>query len=149
MPLESERGYHLGLLNANKRPLLPTMDASRKFAVTPMDGVLRLAGVIEFGGLELPAANGPSDLLLRGARAMLPGLEYETKRHWMGHRPSTADSLPVIGPAPASKRVCFAYGHHHVGLTAGPKTGRIVAQHVMGHQQNLSLDAYRCDRFAV
>ncbi len=147
VPLESERGYHLELLRANKQPSAPVMDAARKFVATPMDGALRLAGVLEFGGLDAPPSNGPPDLLLRGAKAMLPGLEYESKRTWMGHRPATADSLPVIGPAPASRRVYFAYGHHHVGLTAGPKTGRIVAQHVMELQPNVNLDAYRCDRF--
>ena len=147
VPLETERGYHLDLLRANKQPSVPVMDAARKFVATPMDGALRLAGVLEFSGLDAPASSGPPELLLRGAKAMLPGLEYEAKRTWMGHRPATADSLPVIGPAPASRQVYFAYGHHHVGLTAGPKTGRIVAQHVMGLQPNAILDAYRCDRF--
>lgn len=147
VPLESERGYHLELMSANRQPAVPVMDAARKFVAVPMDEALRLAGVVEFGGLDAGPSNGPQDLLLRGAKAMLPGLEFEAKRTWMGHRPAPADSLPVIGPAPASARVCFAYGHHHVGLTAGPKTGRIVAQHVMGHQQNVDLDAFRCDRF--
>ncbi len=147
VPLESERGYHLELLSANKRPAVPVMDAARKFVATPMDGALRLAGVVEFGGLDAPASKAPQDLLLRGAKAMLPGLEYDATRSWMGHRPAPSDSLPVIGPAPASRRIFFAYGHHHVGMTAGPKTGRIVAQHVMGLQQNVDLDAFRCDRF--
>jgi len=145
--LESERGYHLELSGANKQPSVPVMDAARKFVATPMGGTLRLAGILEFGGLNAPASTGPTDLLLRGAKAMLPGLEYQSKRTWLGHRPAPADSLPVIGPAPASRQVYFAYGHHHVGLTAGPKTGRIVAQHVMGLQPNVDLDAYRCDRF--
>ena len=147
VPLESERGYHLELTSANRQLTVPVMDAARKFVATPMDGALRLAGVVEFGGLHAPASKGPVDLLVRGAKAMLPGLEYETKQVWMGHRPAPADSLPIIGPAPASRDVHFAYGHHHVGLTAGPKTGRIVAQHLLGLQPNFNIDAYRCDRF--
>ena len=147
VPLESERGYHLELTNANKQLTVPVMDAARKFVATPMNGTLRLAGVVEFGGLHAPASKGPANLLMRGAKTMLPGLEYEAKRTWMGHRPAPADSLPVIGPAPASRNIYFAYGHHHIGLTAGPKTGRIVAQIVMGLQPNINTDAYRCDRF--
>lgn len=147
VPLESERGYHLELAGATTRPRVPVMDAARKFVAVPMDDALRLAGVLEFGGLDAPASKGPPQLLLRGARAMLPGLEFEAKRTWMGHRPAPVDSLPVLGPAPASDQVYFAYGHHHIGLTAGPKTGRILAQHVMGLQSNVDLDAYRCDRF--
>ena len=147
VPLESERGYHLELTSANRKLTVPVMDAARKFVATPMEGVLRLAGVVEFGGLHAPASKGPSDLLVRGAKAMLPGLEYGAKQVWMGHRPAPADSLPIIGPAPVSRNVHFAYGHHHIGLTAGPKTGRIVAQHVMGLQPNVNIDAYRSDRF--
>ncbi len=148
VPLESERGYHLDLLQANKQPAIPIMDVARKFVITPMQDSLRLAGVVEFGGLNAPASIAPAKLLLRGAKALLPGLEYQAKKDWMGHRPATSDSLPVIGPATASCRVCFAYGHHHVGLTAAPKTGRIVAQWVMGLQPDINLDAYRCDRFS-
>ena len=148
VPLETERGYHLELFDANKKPTIPVMDAKRKFVATPMGHALRLAGIVEFGGLEAPPSKGPENLLLRGANALLPGLEYSSKKTWMGHRPATADSLPVIGAAPAASQVYFAYGHHHVGLTAGPKTGRLVAQLVMGLQQNVSLDAYRCDRFS-
>ncbi len=137
------------LTGANKQLSVPIMDAARKFVATPMNGALRLAGVVEFGGLEAPASKGPENLLMRGAKALLPGLEFEAKRTWMGHRPAPADSLPIIGPAPASRDIYFAYGHHHVGLTAGPKTGRIVAQHVMGLQPNINIEAYRCDRFGA
>lgn len=147
VPLESERGYHMELLNASKQPSVPVMDAARRFVATPMDGTLRLAGTLEFGGLDAPASKGPPELLLRGARAMLPGLEFDSKKTWMGHRPAPSDNLPILGSAPASKQVFFAYGHHHVGLTAGPKTGRIIAQHVMGLKHNINMDAYRCDRF--
>ncbi len=144
--LEAERGYHLELIGANRDLTIPVMDAARKFVASPMDGRLRFAGVVEFGGLKAPASKGPTDLLMRGAKAMLPGLEFETKRTWLGHRPGTTDSLPIIGPAPNGDPVHFAYGHHHVGLTAGPKTGRIIAHHVMKTQPNESIDAYRCDR---
>ena len=147
VPLESERGYHLELTNVNKELTNAVMDTARKFVATPMDGSIRLAGVVEFGGRHAPPSKGPANLLERGAKALMPDLEYETKRSWMGHRPAPVDSLPIIGPAPASDKVFFAYGHHHVGLTSGPKTGRIVAQHVMGLQTNLDIDAYRCDRF--
>ena len=123
VPLESERGYHVELVGPSLRPAVPVMNAAQKFVATPMDTGLRLAGLIEFGGLSAPPSDGPLDLLLRGARAMFPGLEFEAVRTWLGHRPATADSLPVIGQSPLCDNVFFAYGHHHVGLTAGPKTG--------------------------
>ncbi|WP_170431507.1 FAD-dependent oxidoreductase [Ruegeria arenilitoris] len=46
----------------------------------------------------------------------------------MGHRPSLPDSLPVIGAVPGFPNVILAFGRQHIGLTTGPKTGRLVAQ---------------------
>ncbi|MCP5370952.1 MAG: FAD-binding oxidoreductase [Hyphomicrobiales bacterium] len=147
VPLESERGYHLELTGPSARPRVPVMDAARKFVATPVDAGLRLAGIVEFGGLDAPPSAAPVALLQRGARALLPGLTYEQEKSWLGHRPAPADSLPVIGRSPLCDKVFFAYGHHHVGLTAGPKTGRLVAQLVAGLRLNLDLGAYRPDRF--
>lgn len=144
--LESERGYHFEVLAPNVSPKLPLMDAKRKFVASPMDGRVRFAGIVEFGGLEAPASKGPLALLERGAKQMFPDLEINETRTWLGHRPATADSIPVIGESPNSKRVLMAYGHHHVGLTAGPKTGLLVAQMAAGHPPNIDLSAYSTGR---
>lgn len=148
VPLESERGYHIDIEEPSIQPSMPVMDASRKFVVTPLSDCLRLAGVVEFGGLDAPPSKGPFDLLLRGAKALLPNFKYKSKITWMGHRPATADSLPVIGRSPISKSVFFGYGHHHIGLTAGPKTGRLLAEMVAGLQPNIDMHAYRADRYS-
>ena len=147
-PLESERGYHVELAEPSVCPSIPIFDAARKCVLTPMDGGLRVAGVVELGGLTAPPSQGPIELLLRGARALLPGLEYSERSEWLGHRPSLPDSLPVLGQSPVHKNVFFAYGHQHVGLTAGPKSGRLIAQLVSGSQPDVDLTAYRADRFA-
>lgn len=36
---------------------------------------------------------------------------------WMENRPSTPDSLPVIGPATGFDDLWLAFGHGHLGLT--------------------------------
>jgi D-amino-acid dehydrogenase len=43
--------------------------------------------------------------------------------------------------------VFFAFGHHHVGLTGGPKTGRLIAELITGSEPNIDLTPYRVDRF--
>ncbi len=146
VPLETERGYHIVLEEPSVQPTMPIMDTTRKFVTTPMSNGLRLAGIVEFGGLTAPPSKGPFELLLRGVNALLPDCTYKSKQTWMGHRPATADSLPVIGRSPTSDDVYFGYGHHHVGLTAGPKTGRLLAEMVAGLQPNIDLHAYRANR---
>lgn len=147
-PLESERGYHLELWEPSIMPRSPVMVASGKFVATPMEGRLRLAGIVEFGGLEAAPSRAPFRLLERNIRAAIPGITWKETKEWMGHRPSMADSVPVIGKVPGLKGAYTAFGHDHVGLTGGPKTGRLLAQLIGGRQPNVDLTPYDPARFA-
>lgn len=147
-PLETERGYHLELWDPSVMPRSPVMVASGKFVATPMEGRLRLAGVVEFGGLTAPPSRAPFKLLERNIRTAIPGITWKKSVEWMGHRPSMADSIPVIGEVPGISGAYAAFGHDHVGLTGGPKTGRIIAQLISGRQPNMDLTPYAPARFA-
>jgi D-amino-acid dehydrogenase len=147
VPLESERGYHVDLWGANRMPRSPVMFASGRFVATPMQGRLRLAGIVEFGGLDAPSSRAPFDLLLKQSRAAISGLAWEEAREWMGHRPAIADSIPVIGEVPAASGAFLGFGHHHIGLTGGPKTGRLLAQLIAGRRPNIDLAPYAPSRF--
>ncbi len=149
VPLETERGYHIELWNPSITPRAPVMLASGKFVITPMDGRIRLAGIVELGGLEAPPSRAPFDLLRKLATEAVPGLSWEKEDEWMGHRPAPADSIPVIGEVPGLKGAFTGFGHHHIGLTAGPKTGRLLAQMIGGKQPNLDLSAYSPARYAT
>lgn len=147
VPMESERGYHLELWEPSTAPRSPVMIAAGKFVITPMEGRLRLAGIVEFGGLKAPPSKGPAELLRRQAARVLPGLKWSAASEWMGHRPAPADSVPVIGAVKGVQGAFCAFGHHHIGLTGGPKTGRIIAQLVSGTQPNIDLTPYAPGRF--
>lgn len=148
VPLESERGYHLELYEPSVMPRTPVMIAAGKFVVTPMEGRLRVAGIVEFGGLNAPRSHLPFQLLERGIRAAIPGIKWKETRKWMGHRPSITDSLPLIGEAPRVKGAYLGFGHDHVGLTGGPKTGRLLSQLIGGRNPNIDLTPYSPARFA-
>ncbi|MEM7545320.1 MAG: FAD-binding oxidoreductase [Pseudomonadota bacterium] len=149
MPLESERGYHLEFVNPSITLKAPIMNTAGKFVVTPMEGRMRCAGVVEFGGLEAGPSEAPFKLLEKQTKALFPDLTYERIERWMGHRPATTDSLPVIGAAPAAPNVWLGYGHQHVGLTGGPKTGRWLAQLITGTIPNVDLTPFAPDRPAL
>ncbi|MEM7473110.1 MAG: FAD-dependent oxidoreductase [Pseudomonadota bacterium] len=148
VPLESERGYHIELWEPSFMPKAPVMVASGKFVATPMDGRLRLAGVVEFGGLDAAPSRAPFDLLKKNALAAMPGLTWAREEEWMGHRPAPADSIPVIGEVPRAKDVFMGFGHHHIGLTGGPKTGRLLSQLISGRKPNIDLTPYSPSRWA-
>ena len=120
VPLESERGYHLELMNPERYPVNPMMVAAGKFAVTPMNGRIRCAGVVEFGGLRRTATAAATYAEITGRRAVLRPC-FEGYEEWMGHRLALTDSLPMLGQVAADKDIFTAFGHQHLGLTGGRK----------------------------
>jgi D-amino-acid dehydrogenase len=145
--MESERGYHVWLRGPSIRPPHPYMLADAKFVVTPMDAGLRCAGLAEYGGLDAPASKAPIELFKRRVRKLYPTLTWDGEDTWLGHRPSTIDSLPLIGPSPKAPGVVFAFGAQHLGLTMGPKTGRLVADLITGNKPNIDMTPYKVGRF--
>jgi D-amino-acid dehydrogenase len=82
------------------------------------------------------------------ARRYLPDLDTRGARPWMGNRPTTPDSLPVIGRSARQPGVFYAFGHGHLGLTLGPTTGRLVADLVTGRMPSIDLAPFSITRFA-
>jgi D-amino-acid dehydrogenase len=151
VPLETERGYHLMIRDPEVVPRIPTADADGRFVATPMDTGLRFAGTVELAGLAAPPDWRRARILLTQGRKMLPGLAVSHPEErisvWMGHRPSLPDSLPVLGPSRASPDVFYAFGHGHVGMTAAPMTGKIVADLVAGRPPAIDIDPFAAGRF--
>ena len=148
IPLETERGYHVTFRGATIKPRTPVMVAAQKFIATPMEDGLRCAGIVEFGGLKAELTNRVPKLLTRQARAVFPGLKFAKAEEWLGHRPAPTDSLPIIGKMPDLNGVYCAFGHHHIGLTSGPKTGKIVADLISDIPVDFDLSPYRVERFS-
>ncbi|MEW9919986.1 NAD(P)/FAD-dependent oxidoreductase [Marimonas sp. MJW-29] len=147
IPLETERGYHIVFENATGGPSRPIMVASGKFVATPMDQGVRCAGIVEFGGLDAGPSKAPFSLLRRQAAKAFPNMTATNEIEWLGHRPAPSDSLPLIGQI-GQTGVYTAFGHHHIGLTGGPKTGRLVAGLITGAQVNTDLAPYHPQRFS-
>ncbi len=147
IPLESERGYHIELVEPDAMPNGTLLIAGGKFVITPMEGRIRLAGFVEFGGLDAGPSRAPLDLMKRHARTFLPGIRWKETREWLGHRPAPSDSIPLIGRVETIAGAYLGFGHHHVGLTGGPKTGAILASLISGTRPNLDLAPYSPMRF--
>ena len=147
IPLQAERGYHLSLKNASHMPPNTYLITDKKFGLTPMDGFLRCAGQSEFAPLEMP----PNPKAIKNLRKFLfrfyPKLEYESETIWQGTRPTLPDSLPMIGRSSKNTSVIFAFGGQHLGLTMGPKVGKMVRDIIFERQSNINMKPYSSDRF--
>jgi D-amino-acid dehydrogenase len=152
VPLDTERGYHAMITAPEVAPRLPIMDAEAKFVATPMEEGLRMAGTVEFAGLEAPPDWRRARILLWHGQAMFPGLPRTVSEDrvalWMGFRPSMPDSLPVIGPTRRYPNAFLAFGHGHVGLIGAPMTGRAIADLIAGRPPALDLAPFGAARFA-
>ncbi|PLZ00470.1 FAD-dependent oxidoreductase [Burkholderia sp. WAC0059] len=150
--LDTERGYHVEVPDAAHGPRVPTLWSEAKIFATPMDGRLRCAGTVELAGLDAPPNWARATLLERQLARMYPALTPDIERvqgqhRWLGFRPSTPDSLPVLGRASRFGNAVYAFGHAHVGLTAAASTGRIVAELLSGAQPSIDLTPFAASRF--
>jgi len=151
IPLETERGYHVLITDPESGPRLPMMPSDGKMAHAMTPQGLRIAGQVELAGLEAAPNWKRAEILREFAIHTWPGLPSdlpaERIKFWMGHRPSTPDGLPCIGLATGCADVVHAFGHGHIGLTAGPMTGKIVADLIAGRPARMDVAAFSPRRF--
>jgi glycine/D-amino acid oxidase-like deaminating enzyme len=149
VPLETERGYHAMLFEPEVSLSLPISNKTRAFGMTPMEDGLRVAGTVEIAGLDAPPNEERAKVLVQHARRMFPALKGEKVRYWMGFRPSTPDSLPILGGAPGRDGLYFVFGHGHFGMSGGPTSGRLVARMMTGQAPGIDPTPYAAQRFGT
>ena len=151
VPLETERGYHVLIKDPESGPRLPMMPSDGKMAHAMTPQGLRIAGQVELAGLDAAPNWKRAEILRDFAIQTWPGLPSDLPAEriqvWMGHRPSTPDGLPCIGLATACADVVHAFGHGHVGLTAGPMTGKLVADLIAGRPARVDVVPFSARRF--
>jgi D-amino-acid dehydrogenase len=129
LPIRPGKGYSIDYVPAQLAMRSVVMLSEAHCAVTPLDGATRVAGTMEFGGLD----ERISPARLRAIREA-PGRYF---RNWntdapsqapsAGLRPMTPDGLPVIGRLRPFTSVFVASGHAMLGLTLAPRTGALLA----------------------
>ncbi len=147
VPLETERGYHAMLPAPSVDVRYTVSYKSRGFGLTPMAEGLRAAGTVEFAGLQAPPDEKRAAILAGHARALFPDLRHGEPRLWLGFRPSTPDSLPILGGVPNHRGLFLAFGSGHFGMTGGPPSARIVADLVTGVRGRIDPAPYSLARF--
>jgi D-amino-acid dehydrogenase len=125
--LETERGYNTTFTEPQVTLPMPIFFSEHGFCATPFDNALRVGGAVELARPDAPANFARAKAMRTMMRRYVPALPETGGKEWMGRRPSTPDSLPVIGLSPRDPRIALAFGHGHLGLTLSATTGRLVA----------------------
>ena len=129
LPLEPGKGYSLTMSSPARCPAHPMLFPEHRVGVTPFRDGFRLGSMLELCGFDDSVPRRRIAQLVASAGHYLVEPEGgEVRETWSGWRPITWDSLPVIGRMPDLGNVVVATGHHMLGMTMAPATGRLVAE---------------------
>lgn len=124
--VQAGRGYSFSVA-ADSLPRGPVYLPAQRVACTPVGGRLRLAGMMEFRGVDAPLDPRRITAITDAAAPYLAGVDLGARRdEWVGARPCTVDGLPLVGRT-RHPRVFVSGGHGMWGMTLGPISGRLLA----------------------
>lgn len=147
IPLIAERGYSYTLPRGVRGPAKYTVFRSQGFVVSPLECGVRIGGSSEFVDPAAPPNWKRLDVILSKAKRLLPQVDLAHGQRWYGDRPSTPDSLPVIGRSSRNRNVVYAFGHGHLGVTQAAASARLVSDIIQGNQAPIDVRPFRADRF--
>lgn len=149
IPIQPAKGYSYTIPRPDGCSDLPLSLDEPGVSINPMGNQLRIAGTLEFTGL---------DDRLRSARARRVGqaaVDYlgvdpfaAPAEIWRGWRPMTPDGVPLIAWSERHPNLLVAAGHNKIGMTLGPVTGEIATRLLRGEPAGFEGHALDCARFA-
>ena len=150
IPVRAGKGYHrdLELGDPGARLVgIACVLAETSVFCTPMVGFTRLAGTLEFSGVNHEMRPRRLEQLTTAAEEYLDGVRGALIRsEWCGLRPCTPDGIPYVGPVPGQSGLFVATGHAMLGLTLGPVTGKLIGEHVLEGGTSLPAGALGLER---
>ncbi len=147
-PLGVKRGYHMHYRPAGNAQLNHlTFDSDNGYVLAPMKRGVRLTSGVEFANRDDPSNYAQLNTAELEARAIFPLGERVDETPWRGARPCLPDMLPAVGAVAGQPGLFVNFGHHHLGFTMGPTTGRLLAEIMTGETPFTDPAPYRLDRF--
>ncbi|MDE0193386.1 MAG: FAD-dependent oxidoreductase [Gammaproteobacteria bacterium] len=129
IPVEPGKGYSITTTRPGKCPRYALLFAEHRLAATPFEDGFRLGSMMEFAGFDATIPPRRIRQLVDSAKHYLhEPVGDRVLETWSGWRPMTWDSLPLIGRVPGLGNAVLATGHHMLGMTMAPATGRLVAE---------------------
>jgi len=147
VPLDTERGYNATISHPGISLSRPVMFEEHAFVLTPLKTGLRIGGAVELASTAASPNWNRVEALLAKAHAFVPDLQEDGRVDYMGCRPSLPDSLPVISTSRWSRKVVYAFGHAHHGLTQAAATAELVGALISGEEPIIDVAPYSAQRF--
>ncbi len=148
-PVRPLKGQMLALAMDARAPLLDHVlwVPGGVYLVPRRDGRLILGATVEEKGFEEALTAGGMLHLLREAWEALPGIdELRLVETWVGHRPTSRDDAPILGPGPIEGLV-IATGHHRNGILLTPVTADAVSHYILSGTVPEAIRPFGPERF--
>ncbi|MER6170733.1 FAD-dependent oxidoreductase [Streptosporangium sp. NPDC001681] len=132
LPVRPGKGYSFSIAPAAPLTRVLKLEEAHVGAV-PLDGVVRIAGTMEFDAMEDRFNRSRIREVVNAAAPYFTGVDWARRTaEWMGPRPMTPDGLPFIGAMPGESRVFLATGHNMLGVMMAPSTAHLLARLIDG-----------------
>ena len=146
LPVRPGKGYSVDLPAFGLRR--PTYLTEAKVAATPLDGGLRLAGTMEFGGLEESIDPVRVEAIARAPEAFFHSWPMpKAPQLGAGLRPMSPDGLPLIGRMRRLDNAYISSGHAMLGLTLAPASAAAISDLILRGHRRLTLAPFDAERF--
>lgn len=150
LPIQAGKGYSVTFTEPNLTFRHALYFGDTKAVLSTYDGSLRIAGTMEFSGMNEFLDRERLRALRSAVRRYLrKDLQGEAEQEWTGMRPMTPDGLPIIGRLAPLRNVFVTTGHAANGIFMAPASGELLAD--LAVEGKCSLDASPFDpmRFAA
>jgi D-amino-acid dehydrogenase len=147
LPVQGGKGYSFEV-RPRRMPRHPLLLLEPHVGCSPFGDRLRIAGTMEFSGLNGRTDWGRVRSIADGARTMIEGWDsLDRDSVWCGLRPIAPDGLPVIDRHPRIGNVFFAGAYSMLGVTLAAPAAERLAAFVMTGRRPPELEPFGAARF--
>jgi D-amino-acid dehydrogenase len=149
LPVAAGKGYSFTV-----RPQNPLRHAVLLLDVhvgcSPLDdGTMRVAGTMEFSGVNARIDRRRLNAIAAGAEAALGPWQEGPANAWTGMRPVAPDGLPIIDRSPRIENLWIATAYSMLGMTVSLPAAEQLSEFIVSGRRPTLLEPFRADRFTT
>jgi D-amino-acid dehydrogenase len=147
LPVQAGKGYSFEV-RPERMPSHALLLMEPHVGCSPFGERLRIAGTMEFSGINARIDRRRIDSIVKGAGRMLGAWEeLDPDSIWCGLRPIAPDGLPIIDRHPRLTNVFFAGAYSMLGMTLAAPAAAALSSFALTGERPALLTPFRATRF--
>lgn len=150
LPIYPAKGYSISveLEEPDQAPIVSITDETKFMVLSRLGNTMRIAGTAELAGWDTSLNPVRVEMLKQNAQSLFPkASSYTDLNPWCGLRPSTPDSVPILGQT-SYENLFLNTGHGMLGWTMACGSAKIIADLIAGRPPEIDLSGLTLDRFS-